>query len=79
MPPPDPRSSTRSPSLRPASAVGLPHPSEMAIDSAGSPASCASSYSVIARSWPDGAQHASASADVASTAVSPMTTLASFA
>src|SRR5260221_7089145 len=44
MPPPDPRSSTVSPGLNCASAVGLPHPSEASIASSGICRACASSY-----------------------------------
>ena len=48
MPPPEPRSSTRSPGCRPARAVGLPQPAEAAIDSIGSPLSWPSLYSSMA-------------------------------
>src|SRR5260370_10270687 len=44
MPPPEPRSSTVSPGLNCARAVGLPHPSEASIASSGICRTCASSY-----------------------------------
>jgi hypothetical protein len=44
MPPPEPRSSTVSPSRRSASAVGLPQPSDASSASAGMPAVSPASY-----------------------------------
>ena len=44
MPPPEPRSSTTSPSLSSASAVGLPQPSEAITASTGSVPICSASY-----------------------------------
>src|SRR5271169_6395314 len=44
MPPPEPRSSTVSPGLSCASAVGLPHPREASSASSGICEACATSY-----------------------------------
>ena len=45
MPPPEPRSSTVSPSRSSATAVGLPHPSEASTAAPGSSERCSASYS----------------------------------
>src|SRR6478735_5080355 len=45
MPPPDPRSSTVSPSWRSATAVGLPQPRDASTAASGSSPRCSASYS----------------------------------
>src|SRR5688572_173887 len=59
MPPPDPRSSTTSPSCSSASAVGLPHPSDATTAAVGSAATSSSPYRFpVTGSLALGPQHA---------------------
>src|SRR5439155_21470606 len=50
IPPPDPRSSTFSPSCSSATAVGLPHPSEASTAASGSSPRCSTLYSASPKS-----------------------------
>src|SRR5699024_6822569 len=62
MPPPELRSSTRSPSCSSATAVGLPQPKLASTASNGSPAAVASSYRPAPKLRLVGAQHESSAA-----------------